>query len=107
MKKFIIIKKKKKNDKEKLIKIDINDIIKNYDDVIKISSNDQNKDKIGKIISINIDYFFNDKEEENDIEKFYLLLSNVISFAANNKNKILLLNILKNKKKNLWHLYLI
>ena len=78
------------NDKEKLIKIDINDIIKNYDDVIKISSNDQNKDKIGKIISINIDYFFNDKEKENDIEKFYFLLSNVISFAANNKNKILL-----------------
>ena len=85
------------NEKEKLSKINIDDIIKNYEETIKSSNNDENKpkDKIFKIVAINLDYFFFDenfKDKESDInKKLYLLFSIIISLALKNKNNKILL----------------
>ena len=77
--------------------MNINDIIKDYEEVVKSSNNEENKskDKIFKIISINLDYFlcdstFNTKENEKK-EKFYLLFYNIISLALKNKNNKILI----------------
>ena len=85
------------NEKEKLSKINIDDIIKNYEETIKSSNNEENKpkDKIFKIVAINLDYFFFDenfKDKESDInKKLYLLFSIIISLALKNKNNKILL----------------
>ena len=85
------------NENEKLSKINIDDIIKNYEETIKSSNNDENKpkDKIFKIVAINLDYFFFDenfKDKESDInKKLYLLFSIIISLALKNKNNKILL----------------
>ena len=85
------------NENEKLSKINIDDIIKDYEETIKSSNNDENKqkDKIFKIVAINLDYFFFDenfKDKESDInKKLYLLFSIIISLALKNKNNKILL----------------
>lgn len=85
------------NEKEKLSKINIDNIIKDYEETIKSSNNEENKpkDKIFKIIAINLDYFFFDenfKDKESDInKKLYLLFSIIISLALKNKNNKILL----------------
>ena len=85
------------NENEKLIKIDINNIIKDYEEVIKGSNNEENKlkDKYFKIIAINFDYFLCDKtfnNKESDInKKLNLLFSNIISLALKNKNNKILI----------------
>ena len=85
------------NENEKLSKINIDDIIKNYEETIKSSNNEENKpkDKIFKIVAINLDYFFFDenfKDKESDInKKLYLLFSIIISLALKNKNNKILL----------------
>ena len=85
------------NENEKLSKINIDDIIKDYEETIKSSNNDENKpkDKIFKIVAINLDYFFFDenfKDKESDInKKLYLLFSIIISLALKSKNNKILL----------------
>ena len=80
------------NENEKLKKIEIKNIIKCYEGIINNSQKEGNKDKICKIISINIDYFFNDKYQKNENDKkIYLLLSNIISLALNYKNNKIIL----------------
>ena len=85
------------NEKEKLIKMDINNITKDFAESIKTANIEENKskDKILKIIAINLDYFSSDKfieDKESDISKnLYILYSNIISLAlAHKNNKILL-----------------
>ena len=86
------------NKVELLNNIDINEIIGHYNEIIKISKKDPTINKLYKIISINIDYFFEDKSikkttntEQNNLQKFYQLLSNLISISLNHKeNKIVL-----------------
>ena len=80
------------NENEKLKKIEIKNIIKCYEGIINNSQKEGNKDKICKIISINIDYFFNDNYQKNENDKkIYLLLSNIISLALNYKNNKIIL----------------
>jgi len=85
------------NEKENLNKIDINNIIKDYEETIKSSNNEENKqrDKIFKIIAINLDYLLSDKsfkeKESDDNKKLNILFSNIISLALKNKNNKILL----------------
>ena len=85
------------NGKENLIKMDINNITKDFGESIKAANNEENKpkDKILKIIAINLDYFSFDKDIEDkksEISKnLFILFSNLISLAlAHKNNKILL-----------------
>ena len=77
--------------------MDINNITKDFAESIKTANIEENKskDKILKIIAINLDYFSSDKfieDKESDISKnLYILYSNIISLAlAHKNNKILL-----------------
>ena len=77
---------------EKLKKIETKDIIKCYEEIINNNKIEGNKDRICKIISINIDYFLDDKYQKNENDKkIYLILSNIISLALNYKNNKIIL----------------
>ena len=82
------------NKNEKLIKIDTNNIIKQYEEII-FGSNQEEKSNLNKIIIFNLDFFTSDKknlEEENaNNKKLNILLTNIMDLAINDKeNKILL-----------------
>ena len=88
------------NKSEKIIKLDINKITKQYEDVIKSINNEESKLKnkfntIVKIIAFNLDFLLFDdnyEDEENSFtKKIILLFSNIISLAFSEKNNIILL----------------
>ena len=82
----------KENINEILEKIETKEIIKCYEGIIKNSQKEGNKDKICKIIAINIDFFLDMKHQENVNDKrIYILLSNIISLALNCKNNKIIL----------------